>query len=169
MKAHAVPDIRQIKGFAPRLVVHDPQIEPPVVLPAVHPVHEAGDADRHAVHTQLHRGQVLPRTEAQLEGNGLELGCAQLLRHVVHHGVHRFEQPPEQVAEAGGLVLHPAQLLADVPLHRRLGQGAQLLLRNLLHAPPLPAGPQHVLQHVVDEGAVLRGLEPGARPSGRTA
>ena len=131
------------------------------MLPAVHPIHKAGDADGDPVHGELHRGQILPRAEAQLEGDGLELGGAQLLRHVVHHGEHRFQQAAEQVLEPGGLVLQPAQLLGHVALHRLLGQSPQLLLGDLLHAPPRLAGAEHVFQHVVDEGAVLRGLEPG--------
>ena len=91
-------------------------VEPPVVDPAVHPVHKAGDADGHPVHGELHRGQVLPGAEAQLEGDGAELGGGQLLRHIVHHRLHRPEQPAEQIAEALRLVLQPAQLLLHSPV-----------------------------------------------------
>ena len=159
-----MPDICQVKRLAPRLVVYDSQVEPPVVDPAVHPVHKAGDADGDPVHVQLHRGQVLAAAEAQFKGDGLELGGTQLLGHVVHHGVHRLAQAAEQVLESGILMLQSSQLLLYILLHRLIGDGPQLLRRHLLHAPPGLAGFEDVLQHEVDEGAVLRGLKSGSPP-----
>ena len=140
LKAHTVPDVGEVKGFSPRLVVHHPQVEPPIVFPAVHPVHKAGDTDGDPVHTQLHRRQVLPAAKAQLKGDGLELGGPQLLGHILHHGVHRLTQPLKQVAEPGVLMFQAPQGLGHIALHRLIGELPQLLRRHLFHPAPLVAG-----------------------------
>ena len=133
--------------------------------PAVHPVHKAGDAQGHPVHSEFHRGQLPPLSEAQLERDGPEFGGGQLLGHIVHHRLDRPEQAAEQVPEPLGLVLQPPQLLLDVPLHRRLCQLPQppAVLRSPDGVVPAREDGllkhlvlEHVLQHVVDEGSVLR-------------
>ena len=133
--------------------------------PAVHPVHKAGDADGHPVHGELHRGQVLPGAEAQLEGDGAELGGGQLLRHIVHHRLHRPEQPAEQIAEALRLVLQPAQLLLHIPVHRGPGQLPQAAAslrpghrvgKTGQNGLPEHLIPEDVFQNIVNKGPVLR-------------
>ena len=138
--------------------------------PAVHPVHKAGDAQGHPVHGELHRGQLPPFAETQFEGDGPEFGGGQLLGHVVHHRLDRPEQAAEQIPEPLGLVLQPPQLLLDVPLHRRLCQLPQPAAVFRPADGVVPAGEdgllkhlvlEHMLQHVMDEGAVLRRCKAG--------
>ena len=165
LKPQAVPHLGEVEGFFARLIIDHSQIELSVVDPAVHPVHKAGDAQGHPVHGELHRGQLPPLSEAQLEGDGTEFGGGQLLGHIVHHRLDRPEQAAEQIPEPLGLVLQPPQLLLDVALHRRL---CQLPQPPAVLRPPdgvVPAGEdsllkhlvlEHMLQHIVDKSAVLR-------------
>ena len=165
LEAQAVPHLRQVKAFTAGLVVHHPEVEPPVLHPAVHPVHEAGDADGNPLRRQLHRRQLPPAPKAQLKGNGPESGGAQLLGHVVHRRLDGAQQAAEQIAEALALGLQPSQFLCRVAVHRRPYRRSQPLLQLL---PPalLPDGAalEHMLQHIVDEGAVLRRSESGRLP-----
>ncbi len=161
LQADAVVDIRQVEHLFPRLIVDHPYIELAVVLPAVHPVHRAGDAEPHPVYLQLHRRQILPRAKAQLKGQGAKFRVAQLLGDVVHQPLHRPVQAAEQIGEAGTLILQPPQLFLQIPLHGGPGQGAGGCGVHAL-VPML----QRVLQHRVDKGAILPRTK--VRPSARS-
>ena len=126
------------------------------MLPAVHPVHKTGQTQGNAVLLHLHRGQLLPFAEAQLQPHGDELGGGQLPGHAVHHGEHRLFHAVEEPAEPGSLVLQALEHLGFIAVRRLLGQSPALLRGGVLA--------QHFLQHRMDKGAVVGGGELGPLP-----
>ena len=65
-----IADIREVKALFAGLVVHHPQIQLPVVEPAVHPVHLAGHRQGGAALLHGDGGQIaVPAAKAQFEGH----------------------------------------------------------------------------------------------------
>ena len=126
------------------------------MLPAVHPVHKAGQTQGDAVLLHLHRGQLLPFAKAQLQPHGDKLGGGQLPGHAIHHGEHRLLHAVKEPAEPGGLILQALEHLGFIAVRRLLGQSPALLRGGVLA--------QHLLQHRMDKGAVIRGGELGPLP-----
>lgn len=134
------------------------------------PVHETGDADAHSFRAHLHRRQIPLRSKPQLKGDRLKFGTGQLLHHLGRDLVHRTPKPLEQIAKPRGLILQPAQLFRDIPLHSLVGQDAPARLVDLGGPPFLPDGGEDLLQNIVDKGTILRRTEtrrlawPGLQP-----
>ena len=160
-----VPHIRQIEGLAPRLIVHHPQIQLPVVEPAVHPVHFSADGEGGIPLLNGDGRQcAVPSAEAQLKSHGLEIRFRQFLRHAVHDILRRGAQSPEQIAESGALFLVTRYLVPDVKVNIFTDHSVQL---RRFHRRPAAAACHltgGVLQQIVQKRPDLRGLEARRAP-----
>ena len=156
LQSPPVLHLRKVEGLLAGLIVHHTQVALSLVLPAVHPVHKAGQTQGNAVLLYLHGGQLLPAAEAQLQPHGDELGGGQLPGHAVHHREHRLLHAVKEPAEPGGLVLQALEHLGFIAVRRLLGQSPALLRGGVLA--------QHFLQHRMDKGAVVGGGELGPLP-----
>ena len=160
-----VPHIRQVKGLAPRLIVHHPQIQLPVVEPAVHPIHFSADGEGGVPLLNGDGRQcAVPSAEAQFKGHGLEIRFRQFLRHAVHDVLRRGAQPPEQIAESGALFLVTRYLVPDVKVNVFTDHSVQL--RRFHHRPAAAAChlTGGILQQIVQKRPDLRGLEARRTP-----
>ena len=159
-----MPDISEAEGLPACLVVHHAQVEPPVLLPAVHPVHKTGDGEGQVPHLHAHGRQVLSAAEAEFKGEGHKLAVLQLVHHVGDDELHRLEHPPEEVAKAWRLFLQRAELRLDIALDRLFGERPALLFPQRRDAAARLRRAQDVLEHVVYKGAHLRRVKPGRPP-----
>ena len=162
VQAHA--DRREVKGLFAGLVVHHPEVELPVLHPAVHPVHLPPYPQLPVRLGNHHGGKVPPVAKGELEGQGDEIGAAKLLRRLVDDGVSGTAQTGKEIAEAGVPVLEVAQLLLDVLVDVFADEGVEGFLVHLGEAPQGLHVPGDPLQEEVEEGADLGRVKGGGGP-----
>ena len=164
VQAHA--DRREVEGLFAGLVVHHPEVELPVLQPAVHPVHLAPYPQLAVRLGDHHGGEVRFRavSKGELEGQGDKVGTAELLRRLVNDGVGGRAQAGEEVAEAGVPVLEVAQLLFHIFFDVLADEGMEGVLIHLGKAPQGLYVPGDALQEEVEEGADLGRVKGGGGP-----
>ena len=158
LHAQAVHHIRERKALAPGLVVHDAQVEPAAVQPAVHPVRYAAQAHAAAAR-QLRRGREARAGEIQLEAQGTEVGVLQLLRHIAHDAAHALGKAGVEIGKARAPAFEAAQLLFQVAPGVFVCQGVEPLRRGGGKAALRSRILRDVLEDIVDERARFRGAE----------
>ena len=160
--AQAVLHLAEVKGFFPGLIVHHPQVEPPVLYPAVHSVHLAHDpqGDPLPLHADCRQIRILP-AEIHLKLQQLKVRLPHFIGNAPHHCAGSPLQPLKQVAEPCAFLAVPIDFRPGEFSGELLHQCVQLLRLHAGKAAPVPDRAQHIFQQIVEEGSDFRCLEPG--------
>ena len=164
LNVQSMAHVAEIKGLFPGFVVHDAHIQPPILQPAVHPVHPARYREGTLPHPHGNGRHVLPLAKSQLKGDGDKVRVGQLVGNIGNNGSYRLPQTTEEVLEPFIPLVEAGQGLVQISLHRRVGEAAQLRLLHQGEAPPIHNGAGDALQNKMEERAHPGGIEARSCP-----